>query len=304
MAEQVAEQAPLARRLAGALEPIAGQAQFSPECHANYERLGFPPSPGMRGTTHLPEMSSFWTSRTAVMGDAQPEVVAAAVAVFNPELVIPHVRRGREITDAATIWAARLDGAAAQLRRLLSPLQPDLASVSEPLLEAAEHLPLSGRPLFAGQLAVAVPDEPYARLWRAADRLREYRGDSHIQIWGAAGFDAIEIGLLGDLYWGLAPRAHTGGRGWSDEQLSAGEDRLRSRGLLDGNTLTVRGRAVREDIETQTDAAMDRALGVLGRRVEAVIEALEPWGAVILEAGGYLTPLVRFTGITGNVTKA
>ena len=86
MAEQVAEQAPLARRLAGALEPIAGQAQFSPECHANYERLGFPPSPGMRGTTHLPEMSSFWTSRTAVMGDAQPEVVAAAVAVFNPEL--------------------------------------------------------------------------------------------------------------------------------------------------------------------------------------------------------------------------
>ena len=32
----------VAQRLAGALEPIAGQAEFSPECHRNYEALGFP----------------------------------------------------------------------------------------------------------------------------------------------------------------------------------------------------------------------------------------------------------------------
>jgi hypothetical protein len=286
---------PVAQRLAAALEPIAGQAQFSRECHANYVALGFPASPGMRGTTHLPEMSSFWTSRTAVMGEAQPEVVAAALAVFNPELVLPAVRRGREIASAATIWEARVDGAAAQLRRILGPELDGIGPVTERLLEATENLPLAGRPLFAGQRAVAVPDEPFARLWRAADRLREYRGDSHIQVWSAAGFDPIEIGLLGELYWGLAPRAHTGGRGWSNEQLAAGEDRLRSMGLLDGDRISERGRFVRESIEIQTDVAMKRSLDVLGNSVEAVIETLEPWGAAILDAGGYLTPLVRFT---------
>jgi hypothetical protein len=286
---------PLARRLAAALEPIAGQAQFSPECHANYVALGFAPSPGMRGRTALPDLCSFWTSRTASMGDAQPEVVASALAVFNPDVVVPTVRRGRELTDARTIWAARVDGAAAQLRRILGPDLPDLSRVTEALLAASDDLPLAGRPLFAGGRSVGVPDEPFARLWRAADRLREYRGDSHIQVWGAAGFDPIEIGLLSDLYWGLAPRAHTGGRGWTDEQLAAGEERLRRWGVLSNDGITEKGREARESIETQTDAAMQRALGVLGPRAEQLISIIEPWGAAILDAGGYLTPLVRFT---------
>jgi hypothetical protein len=286
---------PLARRLAAALEPIAGQAQFSPECHANYAALGFPPSPGLRGRTSLPEFTSFWTSRTASMGDTSPEVVASALAVFNPAVVLPAVRRGRELCDAATIWAARVDGAAAQLRRILGPNLPDIERVTDALLAASNDLPLAGRPLFAGGRAVEVPDEPFARLWRAADRLREYRGDSHVQVWGAAGFDPVEIGLLSDLYWGLAPRAHTGGRGWTDDQLAAGEDRLRIWGLLSGRSLTDQGRAVRESIETQTDAAMQRALAVLGDTTEQLITLIEPWGAAILDAGGYLTPLVRFT---------
>lgn len=286
---------PVARRLAAALEPIAGQAQFSPECHANYAALGFPPSPGMRGSVALPEFSSFWMSRTASMGDAQPEVVASALAVFNPVVVLPAVRRGRELCEAATIWAARVDGAAAQLRRVLGPNLPDIERVTDALLAASEDLPLAGRPLFAGGRSVEVPDEPFARLWRAADRLREYRGDSHIQVWGAAGFDPVEIGLLSDLYWGLAPRAHTGGRGWTDDQLAAGEDRLRVWGLLSGTALTEQGRFARESIETQTDVAMQRALDALGGEAEQLLSIIEPWGAAILGAGGYLTPLVRFT---------
>jgi hypothetical protein len=40
---------------------------------------------------------------------------------------------------------------------------------------------------------------------------------------------------------------------------------------------------------------MQRALGVLGPRAEQLISIIEPWGAAILDAGGYLTPLVRFT---------
>lgn len=289
----------MARRLAGALEPIAGQAQFSPECHANFVALGFPPSPGIVGRTALPDKCGFFTSRGAVLGDVHAEVVAAAFAVFNPDEIIPLVRRGQALADAETMWAARLDGAAAQLRRILGPEPDGNAWVTERLLAAAADLPLSGRALFAGQRAVAIPDEPIARLWRSADRLREFRGDSHVQVWSSAGLDAVEIGLLSDLYWGLAARSHTAGRGWSAEQLDAGEERLRARGLIDERGITVAGREAREEIETGTDAAVAPALAVLGEDIDEVLAAIEPWGAAIREAGGYLTPLVRFTFAAG-----
>lgn len=286
---------PPARRLAGALEPIAGQAQFSPECHANYVALGFPPSPRRVGATAVPEMSSFFASRGAVLGEVPGEVVAAAFAVFNPDVVVPLVRRARELATASVMWSARLDGAVAQLRRILGAAPTGADSVAARLLDASEDLPLAGRALFAGQRAQAVPDDPLARLWRGADRLREFRGDSHIQIWSAAGFDPAEIGLVSDLYWGLPARAHTAGRGWTPEQLDAAEDRLRARGLLDASGLTPRGRDAREEIEAATDAAMSAAMDVLGGDVEQILRTLEPWGAAIRGAGGYLTPLVRFT---------
>ena len=94
---------------------------------------------------------------------------------------------------------------------------------------------------------------------------------------------------------GGSPRAHTRGRGWTDEQLATGEERLRARGLLDGDAITHQGREVREAIETSTDAAMAGALAVLGDDVEEILTTMEPWGAAIRDAGGYLTPLVRFT---------
>ncbi len=285
----------MARLLASALEPIAGQAQFSPECHANYEALGFAPSPGFVGATALPDKAGFFTSRSAVMGDVTPELVAAAFAVFNPDEIVPLAKRGHELADATTMWAARLDGAAAQLRRILGPEPVGAAWVTERLLRSADDLPLAGRALFAGQRSQAVPDEPIARLWRSADRLREFRGDSHIQVWSAAGFDPTEIGLLSDLYWGLPGRAHTAGRGWTPDQLGAAEDRLATRGLLDASGLTDRGRKEREQIEAATDAAMTAALDVLGNDIDQILTTLEPWGAAIRAAGGYLTPLVRFT---------
>ena len=288
--------ASVAQRLAGALEPIAGQAQFSPECHRNYEALGFPASPGTAGLTSLPDKCGFFTARGSVLGDVPPEVVAAAFAVFNPDEIVPLVRRGQALADAATVWAARLDGAAAQLRRILGPAPDGVDRVSERLLAAAEDLPLAGRAFFAAQRGAAIPDEPVARLWRAADRLREFRGDSHIQVWSAAGFDPLEIGLLSDQFWGLAPRAHTAGRGWTGEQLQSGEDRLRARELLDADgRLTDHGRAVRQEIEDRTDLALAPALAVLGNDTDDLLATMEPWGQAIRDAGGYLTPLVRFT---------
>ena len=40
---------------------------------------------------------------------------------------------------------------------------------------------------------------------------------------------------------------------------------------------------------------MAGAVAVLGDDLEEILTTMEPWGAAIREAGGYLTPLVRFT---------
>lgn len=115
-------------------------------------------------------------------------------------------------------------------------------------------------------------------------------------MWSAAGFDPLEIGLLSDLFWGLAPRAHTAGRGWTVDQLAAGEDRVRGRGLLDADGhLTEHGRTVRQGKEDRTDVAVGPALAVLGADIDELLATVAPWGQAIRGAGGYLTPLVRFT---------
>src|SRR5918912_1292706 len=105
-----------ARRIAAAIEPIAGQVHFSPECNAEYAALGFPPSPGKIGLTEVPDRSAYLTSRGSVLGQVSGEVIAAAFAVFNPAEVIPAVNKGWALTDATTVCAARQRGAVAQLR--------------------------------------------------------------------------------------------------------------------------------------------------------------------------------------------
>ena len=66
---------------------------------------------------------------------------------------------------------------------------------------------------------------------RLADLLREYRGDAHTAAWTAAGFDACEIGLVTELYWGLPMRTYARTRAWSEADFDAAEARLTARGL-------------------------------------------------------------------------
>ncbi len=108
-----------------ALEPVAGQVYFSPECHAAYAELGFSPSPGTTKTgVELPDGPAYFTSRGSLLGQVSGEVVAAAFGVFNPEAVVPSVEMGWRTVDAPTICAARTRGGVAQLARVLGP-EPD-----------------------------------------------------------------------------------------------------------------------------------------------------------------------------------
>jgi helix-turn-helix protein len=258
-----------------ALEPVAGQVYFSPECHAAYAELGFAPSPGsLGGRVELPDGPAYFTSRGSVMGQVPGQVVAAAFAVFNPAAIVPAVEFGWSQVDAATICAARTRGAVAQLVRILGAEPPNLERVTELLQAAVAPLRPEGKPLFAGLSSLGLPGEPVADAWRLADVLREYRGDAHTAAWTA-------------LYWGLPMRSYIRTRAWSDADLDAAEQRLVARGLVADGRLTDNGRALRESVEVATDEQCAVIVEVLAERLDELIDLLAPWGAAIRDAGGY-----------------
>jgi hypothetical protein len=276
-----------ARQLGAVLEPVTGQVYFSPECHKNYEALGFAPSQGEFGGVAAPDGPAYFTSRGSVLGQVPGTVVAATFGVFNPDAVVPAVTFGWTQTDAATICQARDDGAIAQLERILGPEPEGVERANELLARAVEPLRPEGRSLFAGQAALDLPPTTLGQVWRRGDMLREFRGDSHIAAWIGAGIDATEIGLLTELYWGLRLRTYSRTRAWTDDQFDAATERLESRGLLADGAFTEAGRAQREDIEVETDRQMAPALQALGDDAEELFAILAPWGAAIRDAKGY-----------------
>ncbi len=277
-----------ARALARVIEPIVGQVYFARECHERYAALGFSPSPG--GTpdgVQFPDGPAYFTSRGSCLGQAPGELVAAAFGVFNPEVVVPAVAYGWSLTDAATIADERLAGAVDQLRRLLGDHPEGIERAVELLTRATDPLRPDGRALFSGTLSQPLPGEPLGDLFRLGDRLREFRGDAHIAAWVGEGFDATEIGLLTEPYWGMPTRTYVRTRAWSDAQLDAAEERLRSAGLWDDGGLTAAGRERREALELMTDAQVAPALAALGDDHEELVGLLTPWGHLIMDGGGY-----------------
>jgi hypothetical protein len=271
-----------------ALEPVAGQVYFSPECHTAYAELGFAPSPGTTKTgVELPDGPAYFTSRGSLLGQVSGEVVAAAFGVFNPEAVVPSVEMGWRTVDAPTICAARTRGGVAQLARVLGPEPDGLKRAVALLTDAVSPLRPEGKPLFAGLLGLGLPGDPLGDMWRLADMLREYRGDAHIAAWTSAGLDATEVGLLTELYWGLPMRTYVRTRAWSDDQLDAAQERLAARGLIAGDVLTEAGRELRESIEGATDAQCAVIIEALADGTGKLIAILAPWGDAIRAAGGY-----------------
>jgi len=277
------------RRLGGALEPVIGQVYFSPESHDEYANLGFERPTARAGDVQLPDGPAYFTSRGSVMGDVSGQVIASAFAVFDPRVVVPSVDRGWTLTDAASICAARDRGALDHLTRIIGSDPAGRSRVEQLLRRATDDLTVEGRPLAAGITGLDDPDHPLGSIWRRGDLLREFRGDSHTAAWITAGFDAVQIGLLTELFWGLPARTYARTRGWTDDDFDIATDALRSRGLLDvEGEFTAVGRDAREEVERMTDLQMAPVMTRLAEDVDELIALLEPWGAAIRAAGGYL----------------
>jgi hypothetical protein len=278
-----------ARTLAARLEPLVGQVYFSPECHAAYVGLGFEPSPGELGGVAMPDGPAYFTSRGSVLGQVEPEVVAAAFGVFKPAVVVSGVAYGWTLTDASTIFHARREGAVAQLQRAIGPPNDTLARAGALLDRTVAPLRPEGRPLFAGlRSRWDDPVDAWTRFFHLGDMLREYRGDAHVAAWTSAELDAVEIGLLTEAYIGLPLRSYIRTRAWDDRELDAAVARLEARGWMQDDKLTAVGRAGREAVEDATDRAMRPGLEALGDDADELFGILEPWGETMRAAGGYI----------------
>ena len=276
-----------ARRLRNAVEPVAAGVYFAPEAHQAYEALGFGGSPVTQDGVARPELKSYFTSRGACMGQVPGEVVAAAFGCFNPKVVVPAVRAGWQVTSRAAILAARERGATQMLRRVLGEEPEGLGRVTGLLRRAADAAAWAARPIYGGLRSLGFPGHPLGQMWRAADLLREHRGDSHVIAWAVGGADAVEILLLTEQWWGLPARSYTPTRGWTGADMDAGFGRLRRRGLMTGEQLTDAGRAFREEVEVRTDELERPLLDALRDDLDELLQHLDAWAEAIIAAGSY-----------------
>ena len=120
--------------------------------------------------------------------------------------------------------AAREAGAVASLTRIFGD-DPAIAvaipRATELLKRAAAAAPPgSGRALYSGLTSLGFPGTPIGDLWRAADLVREHRGDSHIIAWVAHGLDPVQATLTTELWWRLPFVSYVRTRGWNDDEIA------------------------------------------------------------------------------------
>ena len=276
-----------ARRVWDVVEPIAANAYFAPEVHGALESLGFGGGNLGPNGIHYPDGPAYFTSRGGCLGQVSGHVIAAAFGVFKREMVVMVTDIGWSIAGVDDVLAARERGAVASLERMLGAEPEGLGWATDVLKRMADAGPGEGRHLYSGLVSLGSPDSPMGAFWRAADIVREHRGDSHIAAWINLDLDACEIGLLTDPWRGQPLKSWVRSRAWTDDELDAGCDRLRSRGYLDGDELTDAGRRLREQIEDATDVQEARMVAALGDDADRFFALLDGWCDAVVEQKGY-----------------
>ena len=169
---------PVARRLYELTEPISLVNFFSPEPNDSMAALGF-----------RNYWDGYFAGRSAPLGRAPAEVVHAAFYNFADSEVARHIPKVWDTTTPEAAHAAREQGCVAALRRILGDLveTPGLARAAELLARASTSAPTEGRVMYAGLRALPMPEQHVARLWHAANMLREYRGTATSLPWSPSG---------------------------------------------------------------------------------------------------------------------
>ncbi|MFI0774401.1 hypothetical protein [Streptomyces sp. NPDC021212] len=270
------------RRCHSVVNPLHSTVYFAPDYAEELAKLGLEE----RGAV-------YFVGRAAAFGRVGAGTVTATFYNFKHELIARHIPRAWDVVSPEAALDARLRAADSVLRRLLGDdalASKEMAEAAELALRAAEGCSRSARPLYAAHADLPVPEAPHLALWHAATLLREHRGDTHLMTLVAAGLDGVEA-LVSHAATGkgMSPKWLLATRGWSAEELAAGQDRLRERGLLDADgELTQAGVDLRESVEDETDrldAAPYEHLGAAG--VARLTELAGAFTTRAMEAGAF-----------------
>jgi hypothetical protein len=267
-----------ARRLHRLVEPIHLVTYFADEPDDALLALG------LRNT-----WDAYFAGRAAPLGRVPAEAVHAIFYNFAAGEVARHIPRVWDITTPERALAAREQGSAAALRRILGDLADTsaVARAAELATKAATSAPTEGRVMYAALRALPVPEEPVARLWHAATLLREHRGDGHIAALVTAGIGGTEAHVLHALWEGIPPEKFGRVHHLPAHRLAAVVDGMRVRGLIDGSgSLSDAGRETKERIESITDDLAAAAYSSLEpSERDQLIADLEPISAALDAAG-------------------
>ena len=159
-----------------------------------------------------------------------------------------------------------------------------IVAAGDLLLNATLALEPGPRHLFGALQALPVSDNPYARLWRATELVREHRGDSHLAACVAAGLTMAEMNVFTEVWLGFPVGAYSATRGFSEAQLNTAVDTFVRRGWMDNERLTPTGANVRERIELATDAGQEQLVRALGSLLDDLCVQLETVSAAVLAA--------------------
>lgn len=267
-----------ARDLWRLVEPLHAVTYFSPE-----------PIAAMKAAGYRGYWMGYFAGRSAPLGAAPAELVQATFYNFDTAHVARALPDAWSFASPEAALAARLEGAGAALRRLLADVAPerDVRAATDLALRAASVAPVGARPLFAANLALPVPEDPYGGLWHAMTLLREHRGDGHVVALAAAGVGGRAAHVLHALASGTPATVYETARNLDPDEWAAELTALVDRGWAAKDaTLTDAGRQAKDGIEQLTDElAWTAYAGLPGGAVADLARLLQPLATAVVASG-------------------
>jgi hypothetical protein len=253
----------LSRRAAFASHRLIGWIYWDPGGIERYAALGVPNG-----------MGYYITTRAGALVHAGTDVVTSAYYSIHPDFI--RVSIDLLLAHATPDDAVRVrDEAVLEGLRAYAPeVCDDLADLAEPLWDAADSLPNSGRVLYAAMLDHRRTDEPLLSAWLAVNCIREWRGDTHWAIQIADDLTGAEAGILDGAWRSYADDWLPKSRGADDELLTAGYERLERRGFARDGVVTESGVAHRQALEDRLDDLTVHAWQQLGAEPTAAFIGL------------------------------
>ncbi len=266
-----------ARRLWQLIEPIHAVAYFGPGYTDALKGLG------LRGF-----WMCYFAGRAAPMGAVSAGTVSAAFYNFDPRMVHRAIPDAWERTTPAAVIETRAAAAAAMLRALVPGVEEKAGQIVPLLSSAVRSARSEGRPIFAGNQDLPLPDDPVAALWQSVTSLREHRGDGHVAMlvgYEVSGLEAHHLSVAA----GMADDARLREvRGWDEDVWEAARARVADKGWVDSEgRLTDAGAQLRSAVERRTDAiAMQPyADGLTEPGLELLPSLLRPLANAVVDSG-------------------